>query len=240
MDKPKEGTVLRRLYDYISSSQGVTQHEMTMAMGLRDHVIAVRLAELSEKGLVAKDGQRLSGPDGNLMMDIWKSETPAKKAFQQPVPVKLTPQPCPACGATVYQQLTNLGLPVYVDTQKRLTVLSGGAELYDEHGLPKRPLAVYDDCDGRLCFGREAEDAERTYFKENKGLQFPYTIGYESHLRTCSRWDKWLSGEANQTERVMDLKWDYESKRMEFVKQEPHKFRKENRDLEKKKKNKEA
>ena len=234
MDLPKPGTAARKLYDHIHSQKdGTTQDKMGVATGLKDNMVAIRLAELADKGLVVKDGQRMAGPEEQVAMDIWRAAVPGEssggdpaKPRKPPAPAKLSPQACPACGATVYQHLTERGVSVYVDPQKRLVAFAGPPELYDENGLPKKPLNVYDDFNGQLCFGREVEEDELEHFKEYKKLRVPYTIGYEWHLKSCTRWDRWMSGEAEKTEKGMDLKWDYESKRMEFVKRAPHSFSK--------------
>lgn len=103
---------------------------------------------------------------------------------------------CPACGAPVVWMVTPDGVVTPTQPQRRLVLFTFKA---DEHGLPleeEKPIVAFDERTGRLVLGRAAHPMEAKRFKDHGNPGKPYTVAREGHLRACTRWDRWLSGEA--------------------------------------------
>ena len=235
---PRKGSVTRKIYDCIErSSEGLTAFEIERACGIIKNQ-STHIAKLADKGLVKVVGKR--DVEGMKNLDIWGIKSPEverkKKRRRRPghIPKQdLEPYECPACGATIYLLLP---YPEYgkgqieVNPQRRLIVFDGpwvkkkytdpetGEERVDL--LPKEPFTVFEEWTGKLCLGREATEAEKAYYAEHKKLRKPWTIGFEGHLSTCKKLDRWMSGKAEEKRRTYEIRWDKKKRRYGFFKRD--------------------
>jgi endogenous inhibitor of DNA gyrase (YacG/DUF329 family) len=128
-----------------------------------------------------------------------RRETKPAKAPAPTGPPRL-PKPrnagkCPACGAPVVW-LNAGGTITPCDPQRRLVLFSYKA---DEHGLPleeEKPLTAFEERTGKCVLGRQAHPMEAKRYKAHGDPGKPFAICLMGHLRSCTRWDRWLSGDA--------------------------------------------
>jgi len=223
---PRKGSAARKVYDCVAASpDGLTVEEIERRCGPLKS-LQLRLNEMRSKGTLQLEGVTWKAKKAS-------SEAPAQKKTPKPgrfPSQKLDPCECPACGATVFQLLQDVrhgGQCVYVNTRRRLVVFDGPWSRFKhtdpETGkkvttkLPKEPLCLLEEWTGKPVTGREATDDERAYYAEHKKLKVPFTIGFETHLTTCSGWKRWLSGRADEKRRTWTMKWDKGKKRNSFV-----------------------
>jgi len=233
---PRKGTTARKIYDCIERvKEGITAFEIERACGVikNQHTY---IASLADKQLITVIGKR--DVEGLKNLDVWatkKARTSAVKKGRKLGNVprqKLDPYECPACGKTIY-----LLLPwgehgkdqVEIETKLRIIVFDGpyqSVKYTDEDGkeaiakLPKEPLTLFEEHSGKLVLGRAATDTEREYFADNHKLRKPWTLGYEGHLKSCKKLNRWLNGKAQEKRRTWPVKWDPGKRRFGFIKED--------------------
>lgn len=240
-DIPKKGSGGRKIYDCLELlDKGATTDELATRTGMRQRTVIMRLEELVRDGHVAQDGER-SGDLEGLMLPVWKVAKPEPEKVVKKLLELPTPQECPACGETVYEVLmppedcrvTTYALAddkvvetfgvkrpasVLVNTRRRIIV-------FDDSKGTDEGFHLYEEHTWHLVWGRPATKPEAIYLHKTHKLNVPYALGYQGHLMTCDRLDRWLNDKARKKERTMKLAWDYDQKRKRWKKSEP-KFKK--------------
>lgn len=127
---------------------------------------------------------------GVTLHDVTSSVTPRATSNAT---LNATLYKCPACRCDIVRELKpdKRGY-LLCDPQQRLVVFAGP---YDENGCCTEPLNLIEEGTGRYVSGRAANENERKHFGKHKTLDgvVSWTIGRVPHLRTCDRWDLWIT-----------------------------------------------
>jgi len=119
-------------------------------------------------------------------------------------PVPYTPparekSECPACGATIVWEPSRETEKRIVPCDPQLRIVVFDIPENDLTALPDDQLVKGVEVDtGKCVWGRVANENERKYYKKHRTLSglVPWCMARVSHFETCTRWDRWLSGEA--------------------------------------------
>ena len=214
--KPKRRTRGDKLRDELldalaRSRDGLTQEEATQLVGAGAAAVRRALSTMHESGDVECKGDKRKGKRSRRALPVYRARKSddgsndldafgrSKSAMRAAMERDRHPQvfQCPACGGDFVWQHVDEPVdysPVACNPQRRIVVFAGP---YDEHGLPVEPLTGFEEGPGHFVCGRAANDAERKHYKKHGNLDglVPWAIVRNSHFATCTRWDRWLSGE---------------------------------------------
>lgn len=251
---PATGSMARKIYDMIDAGNGITEKEISDNTGASARVVSLRVAELVDKGLVYQVGTKKVG-DADLPAwvivrgggsdDVESSSAPKGRSKEKS---KSDPSKyeCPACGESTYLIIQdNHWVTVYStvgDSVVERTEMRGGQIRtncarkavvidpdgpFDSNGCYINPLSLICEETGRIVFGRRATRDEVEQLRKEGKISKPFCIGYENHLKTCTRLDQWINGRAEEKESKMDLVWDSAKSHYAWAKREPFRRRRE-------------